>query len=67
MELVNISSKEYRNSHFSLSFFLNLYNSVAITCTLFRFSVVILDTIKEGQVPQIFDLGLSSVFMLFRK
>ena len=47
--------------------FLNLHNSVAIIYKLFRFGVVSLYVITEGTMSQIFDLGPSSFFMLFRR
>ena len=60
MEFGKISSKEYN------FFFLNLDNSVAISYKLFKFGMVILDTITQGIVSQNFCLGPSSFFMLFR-
>ena len=47
--------------------FLNLDNSVNIKAKLFKFSVLILDTITEGTVSHISLLGPSSYSMLFRK
>ena len=48
---------------FFASIFLNLDNSVDILYKLFKFGVIILYTITEGTVSQIFYLGLSSFFM----
>ena len=42
-------------------------NSVNIEARLFKLCVLILDVIMEGNVSQIFILGPSSYFMLFRK
>ena len=42
-------------------------NSVNIKTKLFKFCVLILNIILEGIVSQIFLLGLSSYFMLFRQ
>ena len=47
--------------------FLNVDNSVNIKTKLFKLCVLILDIIMEGKVFQVFLLGLSSYFMLFRK
>ena len=47
--------------------FLNVNNSVNIETRLFKFYVLNLDTIMEGSVSQIFILGASFYFMLFRK
>ena len=47
--------------------FLNLNNSVNIKTRLFTFCVLNLDPIMEGTVSQIFILGPSFYFMLFRK
>ena len=58
----NISRKEYKNPHFSLSFFLILHNSVAIIYKLLELGVIILDAKTEGTVSQIFYLGPSSFF-----
>ena len=66
-ELENIRSKEYKKISFFAFIFLNLYNSVAIFYKLFKSGVAMLDTITEGTVSQIFYLGPSSCFMLFRK
>ena len=47
--------------------FLNMDNSVNIKTRLVKFDVLILDIMMEGTVSQIFFLGPSSYFMLFRK
>ena len=54
MGLGNIGIKEYNNFHFSHTFFLNFYNSVAISYKPFKFGVAILDTLTEGTMSQIF-------------
>ena len=54
-----MGSKEYTNYHFFGVTFLNLYNSVNMIYRLFKCGVVILDSIMEGTVSQIFYLDLS--------
>ena len=58
--------REYRFRFFAI-IFLNVDNSVNIETRLFKFCVLNIDTIMEGTVSQIFILGPSFYFMLFRK
>ena len=65
--LENIITEEYTNFDFFSIIFLIVDNSVNIETRPFKFCVLILDVIMEGTVSQIFLLGPSSYFMLFRK
>ena len=47
--------------------FLNMDNSVNIEPRLFKLCVLILNIMMKGTISQIFILGPSSYFMLFRK